>query len=217
MLKYYVLPSVMLACASLAACSDPKAVSEDNFRAAIEPTVKDAFCRQVGLPRYRLTEKAVNDLSAFPLVIAATPSQWSGSSETAMRTMLDAAANEGLLTRTAKTELAATEFSSDPLKPTPVLVFEPTSKGKNVFRGVGGKRGGAEQPNVCLGDGKVDQIVRWTEPGDAFGQTMTQVTYTYSATNLADDLPKEMIEQASKPREAKVTLVKMSDGWQVMK
>jgi hypothetical protein len=219
MMKNSITSSALLAASvSMGACSDPKEASEDNFRAIIEPVVKNAFCRQISIPQYRLTEKYTDDAPAFPLIIGATPPQWGGSTETEMRSMLEAATKQGLLTRTAKTAPAVYGSSSDALKPAQLITYEPTDKGKDVFRGVGGKRTGSpERPSVCFGEGKVDDIVRWTEPADAFGQTMTQVTYTYSGKNFPDSVPKEMIEQASKPKEATIGLIKMSDGWQAMK
>ncbi|PTM45496.1 hypothetical protein C8J24_1717 [Sphingomonas aerolata] len=203
--------------ANLSACSDPKAASKDNFQDAIEPVVKNAFCRPLPIAQYRLTEKASEDVPAFPIVIGAVAEQWAGSTENQVRSMLEAAAKEGFLERTEKTTPAA-YGSSDALKPTHVVSYEPSNKGKGMFRGIAGKRAGSpERPNVCAGDGKIDEIVRWTEPADAFGQTMTQVTYTYSGTNFVEGAPKEMIAAASKPKEATITLVKMSDGWQAMK
>ncbi len=218
-MKNLITLSALLAVSvSVSACSDPKEASRDNFRAIIEPVVKNAFCRQISIPQYRLTEEYTDDAPAFPLIIGAAPPQWGGASETEMRSMLEAATKEGLLTRTAKTAPAVYGSSSDALKPTQLIIYEPTDKGKDVFRGVGGKRAGSpERPNVCFGEGKVDDIVRWTEPADAFGQTLTQVTYTYSGKNFPDSAPKEITEQASKPKEARIALVKMSDGWQAMK
>lgn len=70
--------------------------------------------------------------------------------------------------------------------------------------------------HLCLGDGKVDEIVRWTEPADMFGQKLTQVTYRYSATNLPATLPADDRRQLETPQEAKATLVQTSDGWQKM-
>lgn len=217
MRKFTTFILVATASSVLAGCSDPKKASEDNFRSAIEPMVADAFCRPLAVTQYRLTEKPSEDAPAYPVILGAAAPQYVSSSETQMRNMLEAAAKEGLLTRTEKTEPAVSGFSSEPLKPTQLITYQPTEKGKDIFRGVAGKRGGSERPNVCFGRGKVDEVVRWTEPADALGQTMTQVTYTYSGSNFPDDTPKEMVEQASKPKEAKVMLVKMSDGWQVMK
>ncbi|TPG42464.1 hypothetical protein EAH79_00765 [Sphingomonas koreensis] len=68
--------------------------------------------------------------------------------------------------------------------------------------------------NICLADGQVDDIVRWTEPSDAFGQKYSTVTYKFSGTRLIPDLPAEAAATVRAPQETTITLVRTNDGWQ---
>ena len=79
----------------------------------------------------------------------------------------------------------------------------------------------------CYGTAVVDGVVRFTEPADALGQKVTEVTYAYRVTQVArwaEDtelrraypyLEAELASRGS-PREATITFVQASDGWRVL-
>jgi len=201
--------SIIAMAFALGACSNGKAANEDNFRRVLEPVVADKFCRYIDVERLRLTQST--DLPAWPIVIPAEPMRYGDDGK--FRAMLGGAASEGMLTATRKTAPATQPLSAGPLEPTAVISYAPTDKGKSVFRTI--ERKGDAIPVMCMGTGKIDKIVRWTEPADAFGQIMTQVTYTYSATDLPVGVPDAIKQQAKDPVEAKSTLVRIDGGWQV--
>lgn len=78
---------------------------------------------------------------------------------------------------------------------------------------------------LCYGVPEVIDIVRYSEPGNALGQTMTEVTYKYTLKSLAPwvnnaSLVRQFPEVAripipDHPGEQQLTLVLMSDGWRV--
>lgn len=43
-------------------------------------------------------------------------------------------------------------------------------------------------------------MVRWTEPADMFGQMMTRVTYSYSATDVPTSMPAEVRGTVTRPQ-----------------
>ena len=69
-------------------------------------------------------------------------------------------------------------------------------------------------PGVYVATGGVVDIVRWTDPADMLGRTLTEVTYTYRGTDLAFLVPQDQGAGIEQPKEAKVTLIPASDGWQ---
>lgn len=209
--------SAALAAALLTAgCSDPKAPNDANFRKVLEPLVRDRFCR--GVDARRMSLASGSDVPPpFPIIVPATPTSF--GSDAPARTMLEQAAAAGLLTRKVATQPAKRAQDGEELKPTALIFYEPTAKGAQIFRPVDRRLSNGQMaafPAMCMGTGRIDSIVRWTDPGDAFGQTVTVVTYTYSATDVPADAPPRLREELARPKEAQATLVRASDGWQLM-
>ena len=103
------------------------------------------------------------------------------------------------------------------LTPMALIVFTPTGAGKDVFRPV--QREAADHSThayaaMCVGRGHVDTVVRWTEPAELFGQTVSRVTYRYSAADIPAIVPSEIRAEVSRSKETTATLVRTSDGWQ---
>ena len=102
----------------------------------------------------------------------------------------------------------------------PLVVYAPTASGTAMFRAVEREIANHHAQlylGVCVGWGRVDQVVRWTEPADMFGLTVTQVTYRYGAADISAMTPPELRTQFAKLKEATATLMKTSDGWQPAK
>lgn len=203
----------------LAGCDRPNAASEANFTRALGPLVADAFCHS--LPMHLMATKVYDGETppALPLMVASNPAdnQLSNIDDVRGRAMLDAAVAQGLLTRTTTTAPARPTDQTVPLKPTALTVYTPTSAGQAMFRAV--SREAADHrdhlyPAVCLGRGRIDKIVRWTEPADMFGRTMSQVTYHYTAADMPAILPAAIRAKAAAPQEATATLVRTNGGWQ---
>ena len=172
---------------ALAGCTKPNAPTKANFRKAIEPLVHDAFCTPIKAPPISDEEAGTPvDRPAFPLVIRQKAGHGLSDDQSA-RDALDEAAKAGLLTREAKTmPLPPYPGSTDPKVSTAIVAYTPTEKGKDYFRGVASRTYGGDIrkfANLCLGDGKLDDIVRWTEPADALGMKFSTVTYQLSVTN----------------------------------
>ena len=98
-----------------------------------------------------------------------------------------------------------------------LVVYTPTNAGKAVFRPV--EREAADHrmhayPEMCAGRGRIDKVVRWTEPAEMFGQTVSQVTYRHSATHVPASMPADVRATITRPQKATATLIKTNDGWQ---
>ncbi|WP_174279098.1 hypothetical protein [Sphingomonas bacterium] len=206
----------------LAGCSNPKAANEQNFTRALEPLVADRFCHTIDADWMTTSPQQGADGPVLPLMLRADPSARSGigDRDAAIRTMLDGAAHDGLLTRTTTTVPARSQHYAEALAPTALVVYAPTAAGKAVFRAV--ERENANHrpqpyPGLCLGRGRVDQVVRWTEPAEMLGRTVTQVTYRYSAADISAIVPPNLRVPMTEPKEATATLTKTSDDWQPAK
>lgn len=78
---------------------------------------------------------------------------------------------------------------------------------------------------LCYGVPEVVEVVRYSEPGSAFGQTMSEVAYTYALKSLApwasDPVLQKQFPELGRiatrehPLESRTTLVLMNDGWRV--
>lgn len=198
---------------SLSSCSDPNAASDANFRAALEPVVRDAFCKTIPVERMSLT--ANGETPSFPIVVPARPFETGSRSDADSRKMLEAAAQDGWLTRTETTASARRLSRAEPLTPQALVTYTPTDKGNDRFRPVERKtvEGKRLFPAVCVAQSEIVEIVRWTDPADMFGQTVSQVTYTLRGMNMMEGMPAEMRTAIDQPTERTVTLVQTSDGW----
>lgn len=197
----------------LAGCSNPKAASKSNFLKAIQPTVVDRFCSKLRLSSMTLASDTSAPVAAFPIILPASRPGYGGDD----REDLDGWAKAGLLSRTEKVATAAEWQGTDTPKPTPVIIYAPTDAGRSAFREVDGATidGPRRFPGACKATGRVTEVVRWSEPSSALGQTFSEVTYRYVGAEPTALATKAEIEQMARPREGKATLVKMSDGWQV--
>jgi hypothetical protein len=79
---------------------------------------------------------------------------------------------------------------------------------------------------LCFGKRLVIEVVRYTEPGPAFGGvTATEVTYTWRLTSVAPWAKDTAVQNAfftqnelraeKQPQEARISLVLSNDGWHV--
>ena len=104
--------------------------------------------------------------------------------------------------------------------------FELTSEGKESYRlfPPGAWQALKSVGAFCYGHAEVASVVRHSEPADLLGQVATEVTYTYWLRDTAGWVQDPELRRLfphvepelgsrSSPREARITLVKMSDGW----
>ncbi|GAA3262603.1 hypothetical protein GCM10020258_27090 [Sphingomonas yabuuchiae] len=59
-------------------------------------------------------------------------------------------------------------------------------------------------------------MVRWTDPADASGRTVSQVTFTYRGVEPLPGLPENVHSKITRPEERTVTLVRTNDGWDAL-
>ncbi len=77
--------------------------------------------------------------------------------------------------------------------------------------------------DFCYAVPEVYEVVRFTQPADALGMTVTRVTYTYHLANFAEwaknpeFVKAEHLERdlslATQPKENSMELILTSDGW----
>lgn len=209
------ITAAILAAMPLAACSDPKAANEANFRKAIEPLVRDRFCRSID-DVDRMQVGNADEVTAWPLIVPVVPFQSHEPGGKAARALLEEAAREGLLDRRTETIVGRRVGYTEQPASREVIVYTPTDKGEVVFRPIERKAmsGMRTVPGACAAKAEVTEIVRWTDPADAFGATVSQVTYRYRGTDVGPVVPADQRTGFEEPKEATVTLVRSSDGWQ---
>lgn len=194
-------------------CSDPHSATAANFKRAIEPMMRDAFCRPIGGSRLVLT--AAGDDAIWPLAKRAGGSADLAFDEIYAQRRLDAAAVAGLLTRTERTTAARQAGGSDPLTQRRIVIYDVTDKGQPYYRETPTKIAGelTPWPSECTATGELIEIVRWTDPADAFGMTLSQVTVRYRGVDIAGSVSPSDRAAIGRPREERITLARANDGW----
>ena len=183
------------------ACSDPKAVSENNFKVAIQKDIDTVY------PKCYLLEN-------FP----ATVSDFDRGNKATFKALV----NAGLLLEKEESRMT-TEYlrNKEVVQP----VFYLTEEGKKFYKAdagtkpMEGKAGG-----FCFGKATVKDITQFTEPSDASGMRISQVSYTY----VVGDFPawaklpevlsairalKTDVESEKTPVEGFAVLSLTNNGW----
>ncbi|TKY80164.1 membrane lipoprotein lipid attachment site-containing protein [Pectobacterium polonicum] len=90
-----------------------------------------------------------------------------------------------------------------------VDVLEVTDKGQEVdFWN--------REEGACVGHRVVAEITSWTEPSEADGLKVTQVSYTWKLADVPGWVDKDAfsgVKGITEPEEAKIVLVKTNNGW----
>lgn len=197
----------------LAGCSDAGATDEAAFRKALEPIVRDAFCEDLGATPMEI--EGSDPTEAWPLTITAKPPKYAGSADVQARRMLAAAVAAGSLTAERRTLPVRLAHSGGAFSAADVSTYTPTGRGKDTFRTIVVPKlaGSRPLPGRCPAAGAVVAVVRWTEPADMAGQTMTRVTYTYHGVDIDPTVRAAKRAEIERPKEAIATLVRTNDGW----
>lgn len=199
-------------CISLAAlglltlsCHNPKAADKANFKAAIQEALdKRPDCLVVSMPN--------------------EPRDFNGHPRDDPQG--DALVAVGL----AKKQRVMVENSGWSLfggpKQIPGVRYDLTAEGRKYVGHPPGVFSAADSPtrSLCYGTPEVLEIVRYSEPGTAMGQTVTEVTYLYALKSAAPWTQNAAIRQAfpeltghiatrDHPAQAVMDLVLMNDGW----
>lgn len=196
----------------LTGCGSKTDANEANFKAVIAEQIRDSRCQTLPISDVRLT-KEPSGVSTLPILRNAEYEGRIGAGDDAPLKELVAA---GLFTRELRT-MPAISGTGGHSEPTQLAVYTPTAKGQPVIRTVRGKTSAGklhEYPAVCRADSDLVSIDNFTKPADAFGVTMSVISYTSA--------PKQSAEQknlfplsgsAAATRQKKMTLFLTDKGW----
>jgi hypothetical protein len=212
-MKKYALSSVMVA-VMLTGCGSSKDATNSNFENAINTHLAKTCVTVV--------PGGFMDGNTWPVSIALqTPNnfrspQQADRQNTEATRSYDVLVKIGLLTVRDGTTKEQPMFGFGGPKDVPAKVYDLTADGKKALA----DRGGTGKA-LCAGHYKVDSVVRFTEPANAMGSTISQVTYTFSAVDVPDWAKSTEVRQVYTglaPRLAdhqtgQTTLVLASDGW----
>lgn len=207
---------VLLALGGLVGCGYARAPSKDAFRAGLEPIVRDVFCRSIDVMPFDV--EGQDGGAAFPVVTSPKRTMFGPGSDGRSVAMLDAAAGVGLVTRIAIDRPAKWKGTDGPFVRQALIAYSPTEKGVPYFRAVERKATGrmVSVPSICIANGEVVDVVRWSEPADLGGRRVSQVTYTYHGVDPIPAMPRSEQAAMAEPKEATVPFELQSDGWRPM-
>lgn len=191
--------------AALSACGSSKDASKANFAKAIDAYYA-ANCTMVDVPiGTRMLAKFT--AGGFPVSIADTAN--TGHPDQNLDAPFEALEKAGLLTSKA-TEVVRGPFGVK----APGKEYSLTDAGTKYLAKPG-------RSAFCVGHRKVDEVVQFSEPGSAMGQTVSRATYTYSVADAPAWVSDPGVQAAypdlaeiQKPKqEAHTVMVLMNDGW----
>ncbi|EIH0015000.1 TPA: hypothetical protein PPE49_004869 [Escherichia coli] len=204
---------VMIALSSLllAGCDSSKDANKSNFEKAINTKLKKECITISPLGRF--------DSKPYPVQLSVAQTNRYTSQErvdeinTKEFSMFDALVKAGLLT-VKDTLVDETIGFSKTGKKVPGREYALTENGKKYLKS-------PERPDFCIGHYKVDEIIDFTEPGDAMGMKITRVNYTFSPTNIAEWAKSDDIQAAfpllkfnlKEKQKNRLSLVLKNDGW----
>lgn len=223
-MRFAVVTTTMAALA-LAGCADPKVASKDNFKQAINAYwAKNPLCIDAPDGSFRPVDAKPDD-PAFP---AYSPAISSAKNAYERQTAMNFAytlfplSQAGLLKVTTK-QMKGTYSGS----PTTAMVDEYTltDAGKAAFKDTGKRIGNVSSSahrtgKFCYGTPEVVDIVRYTEPSSAMGQTVSEVSYTYRlkdrpkwSENSALLAKEPLMAAQSGNTDARDIVVLTNEGW----
>ncbi|WP_156773856.1 hypothetical protein [Paraburkholderia tropica] len=197
----------------LAACGASKDANNSNFEKAVNTHLAKSCV--VVMPG------GFMDGHTYPVAIAmqvpnAFRSAQQASQQNAQATRsYDALVKAGLLSVREGTTKEPQLFGNGP-KDVPAKIYDLTDAGKKALADPGGK-----DKSLCAGHYKVDEVVRFTEPANAMGSTISEVSYTFSAVDVPDWAKSADVQQVftdlgprlADHQKGRTTLVLASDGW----
>ncbi|WP_242416474.1 hypothetical protein [Sphingomonas panni] len=187
---------------TLVGCTDPKEPSADAFRPALETLIRDHYCAAVDVMPYEIEGEGGD--ASFPVVTSPKRGMAGPGSDGRSVAMLDALAQAGLATRTESERPARWKGAEGaPFVRQPLLSYAPTEKGAAYLRTIEHQatREKVQVPSFCLAKGEVVEVVRWTDPVDVPGSTVSRVTYRYRGADPAPFLPASEREEVARTRE----------------
>ncbi|ELC27001.1 hypothetical protein [Escherichia coli] len=204
---------LMIALSSLllAGCDSSKDANKSNFEKAINTKLENECIT--------INPLGMLDSKPYPVQLSVAQTNRYTSQERADEinarqfSTFDALVKAGLLT-VKDTQVDETIVFSKTGKKVPGREYALTDKGKKYLKS-------PERPDFCVGHYKVDEIINFTEPGDAMGMKITRVNYTFSPTSIAEWAKRDDIQAAfplikvnlKEKQENRISLVLKNDGW----
>lgn len=187
----------------VAACSDPKAANEKNFKVAIQKTLDAEY------PKCYVTANFPATVGAFDV---------SGN-----KANFKALVNAGLLSEKEESHEVAGYFGKKNVVVEPTFYL--TEEGRKFYKAdaakalMGGAVGG-----FCFGKATVKEITQFTEPADMGGIRASRVSFTYQVndfpawarlpeTLFANTRLKADVESEKTPIEGGDVLALTNNGW----
>ena len=196
---------------TLAACSSPKDANNANFAKAIDAHFAkecisiQPFVMAAGGSRYPMTIELQKKNNFI------TQAAVDQANATATRPV-DVLVKAGVLTVTDGTKQEKQLFGNGEVT-VPTKVYTLTDLGKKSLASPDGDV-------MCVGHYKVDEVVRFTQPNNALGQTVSEVSLTVSPVDVPDwakgtDVQKMygLDNKLADHVKATRTVVLASDGW----
>ncbi|EHJ6332938.1 hypothetical protein ABZO83_004256 [Escherichia coli] len=209
--KKVVVIFVALSSFLLAGCDSPKDANKQNFEKAINTRLEKECIT--------ISPLGIFDSKPYPVQVAVAQANRYTSQERADEinsrqfSALDVLVKADLLT--VKNTLVDDVIGFTKTgKKVPGREYALTDEGKKYLKS-------PERPDFCVGHYKVDEIVDFTEPGDAMGMKITQVNYTFSPTSIAEWAKRDDVRAAflglesdlKEKQTKRITLVLKNDGW----
>ncbi len=187
-------------CGVLSACGSPSDPSDSNFKKAVQEYLDASF------------PVCVIHEAKFPT----DPIIMDFHNRRAIYTDL---VTQGLMTKKDVAVPGIFKGAPDRVGPS----FDLTAEGKKYYVAADENTIG-KVPGLCFGKAKVNEIVNFSQPSDAFGHTISEVKYTYTVSDLpawantasllaVNDGLKEIVKANGAPVDGKVTLVLTGKGW----
>lgn len=208
----------------LAGCSSDKEVSKSNFTKVIDRYFADSCIliapRNTNFPVTVQLEADDTGASADNKPQTVTRQERIAQRNTELTRQYEALVDIGLLEVESGSAEVVPLFSRTAVRvPTKVYTLTPQGE-KALVTGPKNFLGGRSQ-GFCAGHYRVDDIVSFSEPSQAMGYTISQVTYHFSPNAVMDWVTKDTIaaafprlsKQLEKHQQDKVALILMNDGW----
>jgi hypothetical protein len=214
--------AILVAVAALVAgCSNPKAADKKNFETAINDWIsKNPPCLSLPHGSVRAADRPA-DAEIFPLYVEAAVSDHPMRLENRRKAAapFEVLAAAGLL-KGEPAEIAQSGYFGGPQPKLAVVAYTLTPEGEKAFSEKGNSRLIAT-PSFCYGEPDVKEIVRFTEPGEMMGVTVSQVDYTWQLKGMPEwaksKAMREAFPQLTRDNvdslEGKAAVVLTNEGW----
>lgn len=205
----------------VAGCSDPKAASKKNFETAINDWIsQNPPCLSLPYSGVRAADRAA-DAGVFPLYVEAAVSEHPMRLENQKKAAapFEALKVAGLL-KAEPAEITQSGFFPGPKPKLAVVAYTLTPEGEKAFSAKGNSRMMAD-PSFCYGEPRVKEIVRFTEPRDMLGMTVSQVEHTYQLKNMPEWAKSKPMQETfpqlardnAETLQGKAAVVLTNEGW----